>query len=154
MTRAKSIKHFIAKAEKVRIINLPSKSKKRNKIYQENKKIAKISTRNIKIAKLSKILSKEDIKIVPDEEILAIRTVKKKAKLKVKRKRNNITNYIRRKLKKQAELRIEPTFNTPEKRIRLTDVYELNQEVVSVMDRFEVSINIIFNRFHKLTYIL
>ena len=153
MTRAKSIKHFIAKAEKVRIINLPSKSKKRNKIYQENKKIAKI-TRNIKIAKLSKILSKEDIKIVPDEEILAIRTVKKKAKLKVKRKRNNITNYIRRKLKKQAELRIEPTFNTPEKRIRLTDVYELNQEVVSVMDRFEVSINIIFNRFHKLTYIL
>ena len=92
MTRAKSIKHFIAKAEKVRINNLPSKSKQRNKIYQENK--TKI-TRNIKIAKMSKILSKEGIKIVPDEEILAIRTVKKKAKLKVKRKRNNITKYIR-----------------------------------------------------------
>ena len=137
MPRAKSIKHFIAKAEKVRIINLPSKSKKRNKIYQENKKIAKI-TRNIKIAKLSKILSKEDIKIIPDEEILAIRTVNKKAKLKVMRKRNNITNYIRRKLKKQAELRIEPTFNTPEKY-----VYECNEELVSGMDRFEVNINII-----------
>ena len=76
MTHTKSIKHFIAKAEKVRKNNLPSRLRKRNKIYQENKKIAKI-TRNIKIAKLSKILSKEGIKIVPGEEILAIRTAKK-----------------------------------------------------------------------------
>ena len=76
MTHTKSIKHFIAKAEKVRTNNLPSRLRKRNKIYQENKKIAKI-TRNIKIAKLSKILSKEGIKIVPGEEILAIRTAKK-----------------------------------------------------------------------------
>ena len=80
MTHTKSIKHFIAKAEKVRIINFPSKSKKRNKIYQENKKIVKLS-RNKKIAKLSKILSKEGIIILPDEEILAIRIAKKKAKL-------------------------------------------------------------------------
>ena len=49
---------------------------------------------------------------------------------------------------------MEPTFNTPEKRIRLTYVYECNEELVSGMDRFEVNINIIFNRFHKLMYIL
>ena len=69
---------------------------------------------------------------------------KKKAKLKVKRKRNNITRYIRRKLRKQAEHRMEPTtFDTPEKRIRLTEVYECNEEHVLAMDRFEVNINII-----------
>ena len=143
MTHTKSIKHFIAKAEKVRKKNLPSNLKRRIKIYLENKKIAKIM-RNKKIAKLSKILSKEGIIIVPDEEILAIKTAKKKAKLKVKRKRNNITNFIRRKLKKQAELLKEPTFNTPEKRIRLTEVYECNEEHVLAMDRYEVNINIIF----------
>ena len=80
MTYTKSIKHFIAKAEEVRKNNLPSNLKKRNKIYRENKKIVKLS-RNKKIAKLSKILSKEGIIILPDEEILAIRIAKKKAKL-------------------------------------------------------------------------
>ena len=144
MPRAKSIKHFIAKAEGVRKNNLPSNLRKRNKIYRENKKIMKLS-RNKKIAKLSKILSEErSIIILPDEEILAIRTAKKKAKLKVKRKRNNIPRYIRRKLRIQAALRMEPTFNTPEKRIRLTEVYECNEEDVLAMDRYEVNINIIF----------
>ena len=131
MTNVISRKRANAKAEKLRKSKLPSKLKKTNERYRENKLFAKAS----------KIKSKETLflstaNLVSDEEIKALSSIKKKKK----RKRNNSKSYINRKLKKQTALRNEVTFDTPEKRQRLIDVYECNTDVVIEMDRYEVII--------------
>ena len=85
MTKVKSIKHFMTKAEKVPKNNHPSNKKKAILWYRENEKIAKICYRkhrssNPKRLYNLKLQTAETLK--SDEEILALRSVKKKAKEK------------------------------------------------------------------------
>ena len=137
MPRAKSIKHFKTKDEKLRKKRLPYQMKKTMQRYRKKDRLA----RALKIQPNAAIyLSKIKIATtqVSDEE----RTLRKKSKKKVKRKRNNAKGYINRKLKKQAALRTAVVYDTPEKRDRLTDVYDFDPVHVHNMDRFEV--NIIF----------
>ena len=134
MTHAKSPKHFEAKNKNLRKNQLPYKKKKTRKRYQENQNLA----RSLKIQPNAAIyLSKIKIATtqVSDEE----RTLRKKSKKKVKRKRNNARGYINRKIKKQGALRTAVVYDTPEKRDRLTDVYEFDPDLVHKMDRFEVN---------------
>ena len=124
MPYAKSIKHFKAKAELLRISRLPSNMKKTLKRYAKNRKYAKLS------------------EIQTTAVLVPVKKISSEKKNNRKIYQSKYYNY--RKLRKQAELRMEPTFNTPEKRIRLTEVYECNEEHVLAMDRYEVNINIIF----------
>ena len=125
MTHAKSLKHFVAKSEKLRKKNLPYRRKLTRKRYQKNQNLARLSKR------LSKRLSGKPV----------IDLTRKKPERKTQRKRYNSMAYFKRKSKKPASLGKVITYHTPEKRKRLTDVYNFDQDLVYDMDPFEVNFN-------------
>jgi len=119
MTFAKSPKHFAAKEEKLRKKNLPYQRKKTKARYRKNFYLKRA---------LKKIQPN-----APIERTSIERTLRKKAERKSHRKRYNSMAYFKRKAKKPVSL------GTPEKRKRLTDVFNFNPELVYDMDRFEVN---------------
>jgi hypothetical protein len=123
MTRAKSLKHFVAKAEELRKKRLPSKMKKTRRRYNHNFRHP---------LKLLKIQSKEDMFVSKSSKAVLL-SEKENSNKKSNRKRYNAMAYFKRKAKKPRSL------GTPEKRKRLTDVYNFNPELVYDMDRFEVN---------------
>ena len=79
-----------------------------------------------------KIQSKEDMFVSKSSKAVLL-SEKENSNKKSNRKRYNAKAYFKRKAKKPRSL------GTPEKRKRLTDVYNFNPENVYDMDRFEVN---------------